>query len=412
MALFSSCEGKSLRNGQDTEPDTLHVDFKGKTVVVYMAAQNSLGVKGNQRADSLEIMSAYTSIPTDAQLLLFIDDQYTPRMYKINNNTSRPILVKRWKSDENSASPIFFQNVLKFIKRYYPSEEYGLVMWSHATGWLPQSSGNEQRMVRRLESFGIDDGNDMGLDYGSEMDISDMADAMSSADFHARYIFFDACLMQNIEVAYALRKVADYIVASPISTPGAGANYAHQLSDGFFNDDVSVIASTYLSDVCDAKQSENYGDFGLVISVVKTSGLEQLAGIMRELMVKSSLMGHQSPNMEDVLNYQAYSRRFYYRPHNYDMAEAIRRIWGKNATTIVDALDKIIIYKGATQNFWIGPGDWTFQNVDMDSYCGVSMYVPQDLYTRNKDASLYGDLNVRFGDTSWYSDAGWALTGW
>lgn len=417
IASLCSCNADDTGGKDVTPPDTTNVVPTAKTVLIYMAAQNSLGARRNQQADSLEIMQAYKDIPGDARILLFIDDKYAPRIYRIDKTTPRPVMVKRWQNDEDSASPAFLGELLSFIKRFYPSDEYGMVLWSHATGWVPPSlalTRNAKRLHAKPLSFGIDDGEDFGSDNGSEMEIRDMAVVMKKAGFHARYIFFDACLMQNIEVVYELRHAADYIVGAPISTPGAGANYTNQIRKGLFDDDVRNIASTYLSDVCDPSQAEDYSDFGLVISVVKTSELDKLVALLRDRLPHSALAGKTSPDMESVLSYQAYSRRFYYRPHNYDMAESMRHLLNKDdATAIIDQLDKAIIYKGATRSFWIGPGDWSFQTVDPNLYSGISMFIPQNVYTYNAEAcSAYGDLNLQFKKTNWYVDAGWKETGW
>ena len=39
----------------------------------------------------------------------------------------------------------------------------------------------------------------------TQMDLSALADAITAAGIHMDYIFFDACLMQTVEGAWALR---------------------------------------------------------------------------------------------------------------------------------------------------------------------------------------------------------------
>lgn len=192
IASLCSCNADDTGGKHVTQPDTANVVSTAKTVLIYMAAQNSLGARRNQQADSLEIMQAYKDIPGDSRILLFIDDKYAPRIYRIDKTTPRPVMVKRWQNDEDSASPAFFEELLSFIKRFYPSDEYGMVLWSHATGWVPPSlalTRNAKRLHAKPLSFGIDDGEDFGSDNGSEMEIRDMAVVMKKAGFHARYIF-------------------------------------------------------------------------------------------------------------------------------------------------------------------------------------------------------------------------------
>ena len=46
---------------------------------------------------------------------------------------------------------------------------------------------------------------------------------MIVADF--RFIMFDACFMQSVEVAYELRDCCDYYIGFPAENPGPGAAY-------------------------------------------------------------------------------------------------------------------------------------------------------------------------------------------
>ena len=172
----------------------------------------------------------------------------------------------------------------------------------------------------------------------------------------------DACLMQNVEVAWQLRDVADYIIGAPIATPAAGSNYTHQLQSGLFSADPADIAATYYADVTDPAQTADYGSFGIVISAVRTDRLPALAEAVRAALPGSAMAGRQSADMEGVLNYQAYTSVYFYRPHNYDMLQAAGRVLPEAARqAVTDALDEAIVYKAATPRFYIGPGSLSAQ---------------------------------------------------
>ncbi len=388
-----------------------------RTVLIYMVAQNSLGYGGNLRKDSVEIMAARQSVSKDDRLLVFIDDNRPPRIYEVRQRNEKPRLVKAWAEDVVSTSPQTLQQTLTWMKENYPAEEYGLVMWSHADGWLPPtnqdySAARKAPLVQPF-SFGIDDGPDYGSDRGSQMDIGDMAAAIAAAGIRTKYIMFDACLMQNLEVAYALRNVADYVVAGPVLFPAAGANYQHLVAEGLFSDAPAAIVATYHSDVSDPSQSGSYADFGIVISCLRTEALQPLADALREALPHSTLVGRQSPDMTGVAHYQAYSKSYYYRPHNYDAAQAFERILPpEHREKVLSALAAVVADKRATPSFWIGPGFWSYANVDLDNYCAVSAFIPQAQYISHAADCAWGDLNTQFAQTEWYSAAGFAQTGW
>lgn len=249
---------------------------------------------------------------------------------------------------------------------------------------------------------------------GTQMDVSDMAGAIEHSGMHPRYIFFDACLMQSLEVAYELRNVTDYIVASPISTPADGAYYTHLLQRGLFSNDPTEIASTFYSDVCEDKSiSGSYGGYGLVVSCLKTEGLDELAALTSQVIARSSLMERMSPDMSDVQSYSNYVSTYFYRPYTYDAVLAMQHLLSAEDFALwKSAFERILVFRASSPKFWVGPSSWEYMEVDTDNFCGVSMFVPQDVYTMNAESCDFGDHNENFTKTSWYSAAGFAQTGW
>lgn len=397
-----------------------------RTVLVYMAAQNSLGRDGIQRADSLEIMNGRSFISPGDRLLVFIDDARVPRLYQVTAKEPRPLLIKQWAEDFSSTDPSRLREVLTLVADRFAAAEYGLVLWSHADGWIPPTDTDytPSSAVRPL-SYGIDCGTtDRLTNRGTQMSVEGVAEAVSGAGIRCKYIFFDACLMQNLEVGYALRGVADYLVAAPVATPGAGSHYTHTLASGLFSDNPADIASTYLADADPDGTNYDYADMGLAISCVRTDRLEALAAVLREALPRSLLAGRQSPAMQwtdgegnvcAVLGYQAYTDYYYYRPHNYDALQALRRILlPADYQRAKAALDEAVVYHGATSRVYVGPGyrNFIYPPLATDDYRSVSMFIPQDVYTANAGRTRHGDLNESFRHTEWYQAAGFAATGW
>ena len=105
------------------------------------------------------------------------------------------------------------QNLTDFIvwtRDNYPADRYMLVLWDHGGGF---ASG-----------YGSDDLNDRE-DEEMTMSASEIIGAVREADTKFDVIGFDACLMQNVEFAYAFEPYADYYLASEESEPGTGWFY-------------------------------------------------------------------------------------------------------------------------------------------------------------------------------------------
>lgn len=435
ILIFASCSNDTPQEEiQQDQPNSVQ---GRRTVLVYMAAQNSLGdAPYYHRQDSVEIMNGRQFIDSNDRMLFFIDDNQAPRLYRVTRNTPRPLLIKQWDKDFCSTDPKQFEEVLNYVRQTVPSDEFGLVMWSHADGWIPATDKDydkyTEKSIRNRHnglhtfSFGIDSGPDGYLsNKGANMEITDLASSIENAGLHCKFIFFDACLMQNLEVAYALRHVTDYVVAAPMSTPAPGSYYTHDIEKGFFAQDPGLIAQTYLADVQSPALSSSYYDYGLCISAIRTDRMENLAKTLKEAIPHSKLMKRTSPKMvladdystdvRPVLYYQAFCSNYFYRPHNYDALQALRCILpSEYYLKVKEALYEAITTYGSTENFWIGPGYNDFQNVPVQTgdFCGVSMFIPQDVYTQVAQNKKYNDWNKEFQNTEWYKAVGFEVTGW
>lgn len=407
-----------------------------RTVLVYMAAQNSLGsgneITGYHKADSAEMMKGRKYLAANNRLLMLIDDKDAPRLYQILPNQNQPRLIKQWKTDFCSTDPKRLQEVLELTKTTFPAQEYGLVMWSHADGWIEPTDTDytqyEKQQIRQqphIYSFGIDCGPNGNMsNEGAQMSITGMAQAIQNAGIRCKFVFFDARLMQNIEVGYALRHVADYVVASPVATPADGSYYTHNIQYGFFSDNPADIARTYLNDVKSDELQSSYADYGLCIACVQTDKLQALADVLKEALPHSLLANRQSPEMftqdedgyrTEILHYQPYCDNYYYRPHNYDALNALRHILPAYYFAQAEiALRNAIVFYGATPRIYVGPGYWDYLTMPKaeSDYCSVSMFIPQTAYDRNASQTRHGNLNESFKRTEWYQAAGFAQTGW
>lgn len=424
-ALFVACHG--------SDPEVIEPTKVDRTVLVYMAMQNSLGADALHKQDSTEIANAMGYLRDNDRLLLFIDDATAPRIYELNRKLAErdpktglpfgPKLLKQWADDRNSASAEMVKEVLQFMKTNFPSESYGMVMGSHASGWLPQSDVTGRAPHK---TFGIDVGpegsmrNDTGVAGGSpdEIEIDDLDKAITSSGVKLTYLLFDACLMQCIEAAYELRDAADYIIASPISISGEGAYYTDLVREGLFSsspEDVARVYASYYKNEGSIPYKENYGT---VISCVRTAALDDLANVVRNTWASLDVLQGTNSAEErveklktfdlaktDALNYHYYTYRNRLRPHYYDLLSAFVALGAKDDALyqLRRALDYAVTYKDSSKSFWIGPGVWTQKVLpEDDTWCGVSMFVPQQVYSDNAYACRLGDLNECFLATSWY----------
>lgn len=111
-------------------------------------------------------------------------------------------------SDEKS-----LEDFLIWAKKAYPADRYMLVLWDHGGG----VSGG----------YGQDDVNmktDKETTYGT-LEVKQVLDAVDACDTKFDLIGFDACLMQDIEIAAAMEPYTDYYLASEEVEGGYGWFY-------------------------------------------------------------------------------------------------------------------------------------------------------------------------------------------
>ncbi len=133
-AILSSC------SKDDPTPIS---DDSSRSVLIYIAAENSLYSYAS--ADVQEILSAVSDMGDNDHVILYVDDRSLPRIYDINKNTTALTLsnltpVKSYSEDMDSASPETLNKVLDYFFTNYSADSYGLVMWSHGSGWIGSST--------------------------------------------------------------------------------------------------------------------------------------------------------------------------------------------------------------------------------------------------------------------------------
>ena len=99
---------------------------------------------------------------------------------------------------------------IKWTAEKYPADRYMLVLWDHGGG-VPYGYARDQLNGRSDGSTGLA--------------VSEIADAVDKAGVKFDLIGFDACLMQDIEIARAFEPYADYYLGSEETEGGFGWYY-------------------------------------------------------------------------------------------------------------------------------------------------------------------------------------------
>lgn len=372
-----------------------------RTVLAYIAAENSLSYGAFHEQDIDEMLQAAGDVPTNSRLLIYLDDTSNPRILSIEQQSGRrptSRVVYEYSEEQNSGDVETLRTVMEWVYDNYPSSTYGLIFWSHGDAWLPAKAIPQR-------SICIDNERNNYSNSGSKMDIADVADVLAGFPCF-EFIMFDACFMQAVEVAYELRNVARYVIASPAEIPNPGAPYERMVKP-FFGvpfDGAEVVEQYYRMYNDSVMPVYDYGSdrYGVSLSVIDCGHLDALANATAGMITKY-VSRDEATDLKGVQRYYPLSSKS--RPEFYDMNGYMQRLITDEADYVrwKSVFDLAVPYARSTA--WWYSNDAYTQHVDLDNYGGVSCYVPQD-------RSIYDGLNEKFRATSWYMDAGWHEVGW
>ena len=113
--------------------------------------------------------------------------------YEIRNGELK--LIEDLPGNTCLAESVHLSDFITWTTQKYPADRYILVLWDHGGGVA--------------YGFGQDQKNKLDTDMGT-MPVSEILTALETADQRFDIIGFDACLMQDIEIAAAMEPYCDY----------------------------------------------------------------------------------------------------------------------------------------------------------------------------------------------------------
>lgn len=269
-----------------------------RTILAYIAADNNLRSEAEEKCTAL----LHGWQPSLGSLLIATDNgSGRPMLLKaVERNNVKLLDTLRTYQQDNMADANLLKEVITDMPRYAPASCYGLILFSHATGWLPEGAFSspltwQPKSKHSLESRSIFN------DQEREMEIDDMARAIP--DHRFCFIVFDMCFMGSVEALYPLRQKAPKVIVSA----------AEILSPGFTPIYRSHLASLYKAKADLRRFASAFYDYwghqeGLyrsaAISIINMHELYPLAKLVRHLG-GGNRKSSESIRLEDL---QVYNR--------------------------------------------------------------------------------------------------------
>lgn len=370
MLVLNSCKSD--------EPEPPEPKEGTRTVMVYMVANNNLGSSDFDKDDLEEMLAGVRAgaLGEGGRLLVFHEAYEETAVLK--EVTPEGIAeLKTYSPESSGIESSTMRLALDDMERLAPAESYGLILWSHATGWIEDGIAERRSTTASCESTPLS----FGLSRRNKMNITTLADVLEEYDFD--FVYFDCCYMMGVETVYELRHCAPVLAGSPTELPSAGMPYDRTLPYFFRSGtpDITGAARTTF---------EHYDGLSgtartSTMSVVRTDALEELASATRAIFEVSKAGMPAEPFAP-----QKYSAVSVSKCNYFDFGQYMRHLGSGHPTLLNNfetALRSAVVYEDATPFLWSA--------VALTDHSGLSTYI----------LPSYADATDRgYSTLQWWSD--------
>ena len=344
----------TLFSCKKAETEEIVVVKRPKTVLLYMVANNNLSYDAENSISRLQ--NGY--IPAEEGNLL---------VYKHCAGMD-PVLLHIKKGEEGtvvadtayrfpprvSATKSALTQALNVTQALFPADSYGLILWSHGTGWIPPLASSSSAAQ---EVSGSAPQRTFGLDGKVELEIRDLAQAIP---YKLSFMLMDACFMGGIETAYEVKDSVDYYIGSPAEILTESFPY-HKIMQHIFKStpDYAAVCKEYY----DYYNAKSGAERSATVALMDCSKLVEVAEVAKRVFDQ---YGERIASL-DLSLLQPYFRGSSSK-YFYDLKDLIDAIADASLSAeFAAALERAVPYKAATPYFIELP---------IRSFCGVSTYVP------------------------------------
>lgn len=269
----------------------------------------------------------------NSRVLVFLSDKYNhSTLYDLQYNaTTKSVDRVSLKEYEGAsyASAEGIADILNEVKTKASALNYALIVGVHGCGWTYASDWSRYPYYARPSVTRPRDNNFSGIQFGPDpnapltrffgsvslaenaMDISTLAEGIRESGLKMQYILFDACYMSNIETAYELKDVTNYMIASGSEIMAAGLPYRSMWS--YLNSPTPNYSSIVSTSVNFYKNNSSAPFCNL--AAIDCRQVEKLAGVMKDINAENQLQA--SVNLDSIQHLDGFRPNLFYDLETY-----------------------------------------------------------------------------------------------
>ena len=387
-----------------------------RNILFYIATDSDVAINADTPGKINYIRAGWQ--PDQGEMLIYADRRgQGALLLKINNTLTNGYYgldTLEVYGTENSADAAVLSRMIDTLVNY-PADSYGLIFFSHASGWLPagtlsnpRSSETNPPNAARMNPNKSDPRSiviDAGGDTRQEMEYGDFAAAIPDKRFD--FIIFEACLMADVISMYGLRNKAEYVLASTaeIVSPGFSLIYKNEIMRLFDTKEpvdtvVSGFAQAYHDFIISAYPE--YSDFcSSTLGLIKMSEMQNLATTVKTAL-NGAMIDESTLTVDEIqrfdrltsINNGQYGYRFF------DLDHVIENLAsGPHYAAFRSQMEKTVVWKANTTRFLLAnangnPNYAKYDGFFVERHSGLSTYIEQDVFPV---------LNATYKNSSWYN---------
>lgn len=268
----------------------------------------------------------------NSRVLVFLSEKYNhSTLYDLQYNaTTKSVDRVPLKEYEGAsyASAEGIADILNEVKTQANALNYALIVGVHGCGWTYASDWSRYPYYARPSVTRPRDNNFSGIQFGPDpnapltrffgsvslaenaMDISTLAEGIRESGLKMQYILFDACYMSNIETAYELKDVTNYMIASGSEIMAAGLPYRSMWS--YLNSATPNYSGIVSTSVNFYKNSS--APF-CNLAAIDCRQVEKLASVMKEINAQYQLSA--SVSLDSIQHLDGFRPNLFYDLETY-----------------------------------------------------------------------------------------------
>ena len=284
----------------------------------------------------------------NSRVLVFLSDKYNHStlydlQYDATTKSVNRVPLKEYEG-ASYASAEGFADILNEVKTQADALNYALIVGVHGCGWTYASDWSRYPYYARpsvtrpsdsalsgysaADNSATDISSFSGIQFGSDpnapltrffgsvslaenaMDISTLAEGIRESGLKMQYILFDACYMSNIETAYELKDVTNYMIASGSEIMAAGLPYRSMWS--YLNSATPNYSGIVSTSVNFYKNSS--APF-CNLAAIDCRQVEKLASVMKEINAEYQLSA--SVSLDSIQHLDGFRPNLFYDLETY-----------------------------------------------------------------------------------------------